>query len=78
MVEVAICMRYEHMQLDTYIDEELPGFVLLMRSEGGRSVVEEYVSLETYWYERLYLMKHPYADRRFLLSAHVSACPASL
>jgi hypothetical protein len=66
------------MQLDTYIDEEIPGFVLLMRGEGGKTVVEEYVSLETYWLERLYFMKHPYLDRRWLLSTHVDAYPCVL
>lgn len=78
MYEVAIQARYEHMQADTYIDEEIPGFVLLMRGEDGRTVVEEYVSLETYWLERLYFMKHPYADRRWLLLARVDAYPCVL
>jgi hypothetical protein len=75
---LTLAIKKQHMQLDAYIDEEIPGFVLLMRGEDGKTVVEEYVSLETYWLERLYFMKHPYADRRWLLSAHVGAYPCVL
>lgn len=75
---VTLSIKKQDMQLDTYIDEEIPGFVLLMRGEGGKTVVEEYVSLETYWLERLYFMKHPYGDRRWLLSTHAGAYPCVL
>jgi hypothetical protein len=75
---VTLAIKKQTMQLDTYIDEDIPGFVLLMRGEDGRTVVEEYVSLETYWLERLYFMKHPYLDRRWLLSAPVDAYPCVL
>lgn len=75
---VTLAIKKQDMQLDTYIDEEIPGFVLLMRGEGGKTVVEEYVSLETYWLERLYFMKHPYVDRCWLLSTPVGAYPCAL
>ena len=73
-----LAIKKQTMQLDTYIDEEIPGFVLLMRGEDGKTVVEEYVSLETYWFERFYLMKHPYQDRCWLLSTRVGAYPCAL